>query len=459
MFTICCIIRHVSSGNYIFTGDSVLRKKDEKFKVHGCPTVPPEENCMSQNVMTLKLENLVLWTENPRDPIDETATDQDIVNSALEDNLSKWSLPKLAKEMGSHYDFSELPTVVFHGKKPVVYDGNRRIILGKIKHKLVTVDGFNLDGIPDFPNAIPCNVCSEGIALQNVLRKHADTGSWQPLERDIFLYKHMNEAKTPFFLMEENTGIISANPHLNQRFVKEEIFREDILGKLGLSFVGGKLHSKHNQPETLAILNDISQKIKDKTITTRKNRGKVIEVLDPSSQQIIAEHRMHKARELNLTVEKRKETSAAKPKQSKRVQTKATQIFGGPLYLNIGGVSNLYRDIVDLYEFYCYKKDSLSDVFPCLIRMALRLLCESAAKERGQELERYVRSRFQKAKGTLDQNAKTALSNHNVTETSIVQLLHTGAHNYSASANMEQTLALSIVVGSILTDSHGRVSK
>ena len=27
--------------------------------------------------------------------------------------------------------------IVFHGKKPVVYDGNRRMVLGKIKHELV----------------------------------------------------------------------------------------------------------------------------------------------------------------------------------------------------------------------------------------------------------------------------------------------------------------------------------
>jgi hypothetical protein len=411
---------------------------------------------MSQEVRTLKLEDLVLWTENPRDPIDETASDQDIVKRALEDKLSKWSLPKLVKEMGRHYDFSELPTVVFHGKKPVVYDGNRRVILGKIKHKFVTVDDFDVSCIQDFPSALPCNVCSEDIALQNVLRKHADTGSWQPLERDIFLHKHMKEEKTPFLLMEERTGIISANPDLNQRFVKEEIFREDILGKLGISFVDEKLYSKHNKSETLAILDDISRKIKGKIITTRKNRGNVIAVLDPSSQRIIDEHRRHKARELDLTAERKKEAEAAKLKQSRRVRTKTTQIFGGPLYLHIGGVSNLYRDIVSLNEFYCTNKNSLSDVFPCLIRMALRLLCEAAAKECNQELGQYVRSRFNSVKGTLCQDARTTLSNYNITETTITQLLQTGAHNYSASANMEQTLALSIMVGGILMDSHGR---
>jgi hypothetical protein len=414
---------------------------------------------MSQEVMTLKLKDLVLWTENPRDPIDESATDQNIVTRALEDKQSKWSLPKLAKEMGSHYDLSELPTVVFHGRKPVVYDGNRRIILGKIKHKFVTVDGFDGAAIPRFPAEIPCNVCSKEIALQNVLRKHADTGSWQPLERDMFLHKHMKEEKTPFLLMEETTGIISANPHLNQRFVKEEIFREDMLDKLGISFADDKLHSKHSQDETTAILDDISRKIKEKEITTRKNRGMVIEVLDPSSQQIIAENRKRKPHELVLIANEQKKSEAANLKQSRRVRTKSTQMFGGPLYLRIGDVSNLYRDIVDLHEFYCEEKDSLSNVFPCLIRMALRLLCEAAANECRQELARYVKSRFQRAKDTLDQDAKTTLSNNNVTDTSIVQLLHTGAHNYTASANMEQTLALSIMVGAILTDSHGKGPK
>jgi len=183
---------------------------------------------MEQEIQILKLKDLVLWTENPRDPIDENATDQDIVDKALEDKYSKWSLPKLAKDMGDHYDFSELPTVVFHGEKPVVYDGNRRIILGKIKHGLVSVDGKEKIDIPEIPVAIPCNVCAKGIALKNVYRKHSDSGSWHPLERDIFLHKFMGEKKSTFLIIEENTGLITAHPHLNQRFVKDEILREDM---------------------------------------------------------------------------------------------------------------------------------------------------------------------------------------------------------------------------------------
>jgi len=117
--------------------------------------------------------------------------------------------------MGDYYDFSELPTVVYHGKKPIVYDGNRRIVLGKIKHGYVTIPKGTVIQIPNFPENIPCNVCTKKIALNNVYRKHSDSGSWQPLERDIFLHKFMGEEKSPFLILEEDTAIISKNPHLN----------------------------------------------------------------------------------------------------------------------------------------------------------------------------------------------------------------------------------------------------
>lgn len=413
---------------------------------------------MSQSVITLNLKDLVLWTENPRDAIDDTATDQDIVDRAILDKRSKWSLPKLAKDMGNHYDFSELPTVVFHEDKPVVYDGNRRVILGKIKHKLVFVDGFDINSIPEIPIEIPCNVCSKDIALQNVYRKHSDTGSWLPLERDIFLNKFMNKPKSTFLIMEENTGIISANSYLNQRFVKDEIFREDILAKLGIRFVDEKITSQHSKLETKQILENLSNKIKVKEISTRKNRGDVIKVLDPSFQRVVDEHKDNKYTQLssenkNSDLQK---FDKQKPKQSRRVQSKSVEFFGGKLYLQSGDVCNLYRDIVDLYVFYCDKKKSLSEAFPNLIRMALRLLCETAANDCNLKMDKYINSHFQKAKNSLAQDTKTSLANSNVTENSIIQLLQTGAHSYTTSTNFEQTLAISIILGAILTISHGK---
>ena len=398
----------------------------------------------------------MLWTENPRDPIDPNATDQDVVNRALDDKNSKWTLRKLAKEMGDYYDFSELPTVVYHEEKPVVYDGNRRIILGKIKHGLVSVPVSPKIKIPDFPTEIPCNVCEKKIALINVYRKHSDTGSWQPLERDVFLYKFMDKEKSAFLILEEDTGIVSANPHLNQRFVKEEIFREEILRLLGFTISDGRLHSVHSDEEGYSILSDISQKIREKNISTRKNRGKVIEVLKPESQQLIDQNKDNKSHKSHISF-KVQEDKTSKLKRTRRTAKNEIEFFGGKLYLRMGEVSNLYRDIEDLYEFYADNSHRLSQLFPGLIRMSLRLLCETAAKEdNNKKLDNYLKDKFDDAKKGLSKDIKTTLSNQNITKESIVQLLHTGAHNYRSSSNMEQTVALSIIVGSIISLSHGK---
>jgi hypothetical protein len=192
---------------------------------------------MNQKVEYIDIKDLVLWTENPRDPIDPEAKDQDIVNKAITDEKLKWNLRKLSKEMGDYYDFSDLPTVVYKKNKPLVYDGNRRMILAKIKHEIVKIPENTDIFIPEIPKQIPCNVCSEEIAFKNIIRKHIDNGSWQPLERDIFLNKFMGQSKSAFLKLEENTGIISTNSHLNQRFVKEEIFKEDILNKIGFFLI------------------------------------------------------------------------------------------------------------------------------------------------------------------------------------------------------------------------------
>ncbi|MFA6815763.1 MAG: hypothetical protein WCS73_05660 [Lentisphaeria bacterium] len=418
---------------------------------------------MEQEVKLINIKDLVLWTENPRDPINENAVDQDIVDRALEDGQNKWSLAKLAKEMGDYYDFSELPTVVYHKKKPVVYDGNRRIVLGKIKHGIVKVNGETNILLPEFPEKIPCNVCSKEIALNNVYRKHRDTGSWKPLERDIFLYEFMHKEKSLFFTINEKTNIISSNPHLNQGYVKKEIFTEENLKNLGFTVKDGDIFSVHNNEESHSILTDISNIIKTKDITTRKNRGKVLERLEPSSQKLINENKNNEPQLFNDNFNKTKKVISVPIKikrQSQRTQKKETEIFGGSLYLRKGKVSDLYRDIFELYNFYIKEKNKLSQYFSCLIRMALRLLCETAAKEdsHDQKLDKYLKNNFTEAKNKLDQDTKATLSASNITKESIVSLLHIGAHNYTAAKNFDQTMALSIIIGEILTLTFGKDS-
>ena len=414
---------------------------------------------MSQEVKTLRLKDLVLWTENPRDPINPEAKDQDIVDRALADSNNKWSLEKLAYEMGDDYDFSELPTVVYKDSKPVVYDGNRRIILGKIQHKYVHVSNDSIiDILPNIPQEIPCNVCSEEKALNNVYRKHADSGSWSALERDMFVDRFMRRGKSIFLQFEESTGMISKNPSLNKRFVKEEILTEHILNELGFKFQDGKLQSRYSSPkEAKDVLNDLEHKITAKEISTRKNRGTVKKALEPSIISLIDSNARNKFTPIEFSEMEEPVTPETKKRRTRRVKVEKLPIFGGPLYLIKGEVCNLYSDILDLYEYYERNKISLSDSFPCIIRMSMRLLCEAATQDAYKgDMNAYIKANFGKAKGSLDSDAKTYLSTNNVTDSTILQLLHTGAHNYTASKNIDQTLAISIILGAMLSITHGK---
>lgn len=71
-------------------------------------------------------------------------------------------------------------------------------------------------------------------------------------------------------------------------------------------------------------------------------------------------------------------------------------------------------------------------------------------------MDKYLKNNFSFAKKGLDSDDKTTLSVLNVKETTIVQLLHIGAHNFKAANNLDQTVAISIILGQILTRTHGR---
>ena len=240
---------------------------------------------MKQEIKNIPLKELILWSENPRDPISPNSNNETIISRALA-NTRKWELQKLANSMGNFYDFSELPTIVYHEGKPVVYDGNRRVALGLLAKGIVNIN-HGIKNIPSYEDSIPCNVCAKEIALQSIWRKHANSGSWDPLERDIFQHKHLDKEKSSFLVLNEATNIISNYPSLNQLFVKEEVFSQENLNKLGLVVKEGKLFTKNSYENTVKILNDLVEKIQNKVISTRKNRGKSYEVLEPENQKII----------------------------------------------------------------------------------------------------------------------------------------------------------------------------
>ena len=97
-----------------------------------------------QQVEYIPLDDLVLWTENPRDPLDGDYTNDDVIRRATDGrNDKQWQLSKLSKEMGDRFDLSELPTVcrIDDGPKYRVYDGNRRVILAMLRKAGLTTEG------------------------------------------------------------------------------------------------------------------------------------------------------------------------------------------------------------------------------------------------------------------------------------------------------------------------------
>ena len=453
----------------------------------------------NQEIQKFKIKDLVLWTENPRDPINVDARDQDVVDRALKDR-SRWKLNQLAKSMGDIYDFSEIPIVVLDQGKPIVYDGNRRMILAKIKFGLVNVPSDSIlkqENLPNFPEIMPCNVCSKEIALKLILRKHSKKGSWLPLDRDIFLHKFMGEEKSIFLILDEKTNIITDETQkMNQRFVKDEIFREDRLEGLGFKVDRSQetLLSIHSEEDALAILKNIQYLVKENKVNTRASRGNVIGQLESSLEEVMKRNKDKEWQPLQLRKSERRAASSntvksdqqeqesvvdpkqlpksdnflpvqdsdeetekqEKKRQARRVKPQKIVLFGKKRYLKAGEVSNLYRDLVDLYEFYEREKESLSSGFPNLVRMGLRLLCETAASSKNKKLSAYIQEKFAEAKKRLTKDEKTTLANQNVTEVSIVQLLQTGAHTYTSSDNIQQTLAISLIVGEIITLTHGQ---
>ncbi len=396
---------------------------------------------MAQEIRKLNIRELVLWTENPRDPIDTNATDQEVADRAInQDSRKKWSLKKLFESMGNHYDLSELPTVAYTDNKPIVYDGNKRILIGKIIHKRVNVRDSGEYKEFDFPEMIECNVCSIELALEHVDRKHAENGNWDPLERDIFKHKYMGKEKSSFLALEENTGIISANPDLNKRFVNEEIFTPTALHEMGFSTTNGEFKSAHNNDDSEHILEKIRSLIISKTITTRKNRGSIIRLLKEDSMIKVI---LNKPR----SVFKDFKSDKFKTKKTPITLGKTHKLFGKKLILNSGHVNNIYSDLLKLYTQKNYSED-----FPMIIRMGLRLLCELAFKN----WEQYLKTNFNTAKQLLSPDEKTTLHTQQVRHNNIISLLQSGAHGYTASNSIDQTVAISLVLGRLLEQAHGK---
>lgn len=138
-------------------------------------------------------------------------------------------------------------------------------------------------------------------------------------------------------------------------------------------------------------------------------------------------------------------------------------LFGSVAGLRLvpGDVNNLYRTLESLWKVYEADPKKYS-MFPMIFRMGLRLLAESAAQDLNMEkLESYVKKYAGDAKKRLRQRSNatditTFLSNNSVSPDKLTTLLQQGAHAYTSTNDVQQAKAISIMLGEMLTISHGK---
>lgn len=348
---------------------------------------------MSQQIKHIAVKDLSLWTENPRDPINEQASDLEIIKRAIKDDRKKWDLPSLLKEMGDHYDLSELPTVVVRNGKNVVFDGNRRVavlkylqnknVYNEVSNGRLYLTGTEPQEMIDLIK-IPCNVCDEETALVNIERKHIKNGSWNQLEIDYFLFNHRNQKKSLFILFDEATSLIRSNPKMNQEIVKKNILTRTKLNDIGFEFdENGNMRSMYDDETAMKILNKLVELRNNGTIDSRDGDYGKYQVKEPLLDIEEFKDKIQKfndASSSKMNLENTANTQDA-PKVYRRGRQTAVEevFFGRKLNLDNIKIQNLYAAIDDIYNQFNNKKYFESKL--PILGMSLRLILDISSRE------------------------------------------------------------------------------
>ena len=354
-----------------------------------------------QVIITIPLSKLRLWTENPRDPVDNSLSDSEIIQRAIANDSNNWNLDSLIYQMGKRYHFNEIPVVVENDDGTfTVYDGNRRVALLKcIQDPYLCQEAFHRLGVfevePELQKltAMPCNVCTREIALEIVERIHRSSSKWGKLQYEQFLHNFRGQPKGPLMLLDEASGgLVTNNRKLNEEYVENRLLTESNLNKIGFAVRDNELVTNHEPDVALKILNDIAQvRIRDLS-AARKNPGKLKEALielNPEKYANISPFDEKgpivrlSGKDIRNQGEDDSDTRGihdSKPKRKKPVNKKEHLLFGGTLRPKGNRTNELYRAIDDIYRRYLSSPEKRSHYLP-VVAFSLRLLLEICAQE------------------------------------------------------------------------------
>lgn len=412
---------------------------------------------------SIDYKKLIVNPENYRfDPVD---TQDQAINLMLEEKGTE--IFNLAKHILEHGldNAKDFRLIKKEKGKFLVLDGNRRVTAIKCLHDISLVKDASLKrkfvSLKIDKNKLPQKVnafiySSEEVAAKWIKLDHtgknegAGQDSWGAAEVDRFEYKFegkLSPAMQAVMLIEREKNKKFDTRKLKVSTINRIFSNPEARSYIGIDIKDQKIHFTTSKKEAVERIDRLFNKIIDDDVKvdavyTKEKTAVFMKDIFPS-----------KPKQIEIPILNKENDTSKNTKKTPRTKLNNVIFFGRTLSLKNGDTNNLYRDILDLFNFYQNNKTVLSKSFCSLIRMSLRLIVESATDKK---IDNYVNSNFDNGKKILSADEKTTLSNNNVTQSSLIKLLQNGAHKYSASSNIEQTIAMSIIIGAMLEITHSK---
>jgi hypothetical protein len=418
---------------------------------------------MKPDEKTIKVTEINLDQENPRFP--PVNSQREAINAMLADQGEK--LVKLALDIYQNGLNPSVKLILFkEGKQFVDGDGNRRLTALKILETPSLAEAFpkirkGIDAILKRPGEVPTEVgcvifqdresARHWIAVNHGGEQEGRGQiNWNPEQKDRFERKPSIGLEALDLLTHRGLITSDDKSQVNKTTLDRLLNYKDVKADLAITKKGGHFNFGDVDYLRKVVLN-LRGKTVDAVYTKEKGKAFIRESIATTGSGSDAP-----GAKVSSNPTEPGNAGTGPGSRSRRIKKHSLPLFGGKLSLKTGHVNNLYRDVESLHDFYQNEKGRLSADFIVIIRMSLRILAETAAKDLKKDINDYLTENFELAKKSLDQNAKTTLSNQNVSKDSIIKLFHTGAHDYHNSKNEEQALALSIILGAMLNLTHGK---
>ena len=397
---------------------------------------------------------------------------EEAIDLMLEEKGSE--IANLAKHILEHGldEAKDFRVLEVEPEKYLVLDGNRRTTAIKCLHDQSLIKDKRIKKI--FQNLLkikkvaPAKIQSfvydeEKSAAKWIKLDHTGKNegigqdSWGPAEKDRFAYRFedkISPAMQAVSVVEKGLNKKINTKKLKVSTINRILSNPESRSYLGVDVRGRKLISITDKKEFYARLDKLFDKVIKDNVTVAKvyHTPQTIKFM----KELFGDKPKYST-EPTLPFDEDKGIGATKEGKlgkTQREKDRQQKFFGKDLILKKGDTNNIYRDILDLHKFYVNRAGELSKNFPAMIRMSLRLLVESATLEKEKTVD-YVNKNFTEAKKSLTKDQKTTLANNSIKDAKhLIQLLQSGAHNYANSANFEQTVAMSIMIGAMLDITH-----